>query len=59
VEDLVDAHGASTFAESNPLQRIWRDLNAAARHAMLATQVGFEVYGKQLLDRFERVSPLL
>ncbi len=59
VGDLVDAHGASTFAEANPLQRIWRDLNAAARHAMLTTQVGFEVYGKQLLGREERISPLL
>jgi 3-hydroxy-9,10-secoandrosta-1,3,5(10)-triene-9,17-dione monooxygenase len=59
VGDLVDAHGASTFAQSNPLQRIWRDLNAAARHAMLTTQVGFEAYGKELLGREERISPLL
>jgi 3-hydroxy-9,10-secoandrosta-1,3,5(10)-triene-9,17-dione monooxygenase len=59
VGNLVDAHGASTFAEINPLQRIWRDLNAAARHAMLTTQVGFEVYGKQLLGREERVCPML
>jgi 3-hydroxy-9,10-secoandrosta-1,3,5(10)-triene-9,17-dione monooxygenase len=59
VGDLVDAHGASTFAEANPLQRIWRDLNAAARHAMLTSQIGFEVYGKQLLGREEQISPLL
>ena len=59
VGDLVDAHGASTFADVNPLQRIWRDLNAAARHAMLTTQIGFEVYGKRLLGREERISPML
>jgi alkylation response protein AidB-like acyl-CoA dehydrogenase len=59
VGDLVDAHGASTFAEANPLQRVWRDLNAAARHAMLTTQVGFELLGKDLLGREERVSGLI
>ena len=59
VGDLVDAHGASTFAESNPLQRVWRDLNAAARHAMLTTQVGFELLGKELLGREERISGLI
>jgi alkylation response protein AidB-like acyl-CoA dehydrogenase len=59
VGDLVDAHGASTFAETNPLQRVWRDLNAAARHAMLTTQVGFEMLGKSLLGREERVSGLI
>ena len=59
VGDLVDAHGASTFAESNPLQRVWRDLNAAARHAMLTTQVGFELLGKALLGRDERISGLI
>jgi 3-hydroxy-9,10-secoandrosta-1,3,5(10)-triene-9,17-dione monooxygenase len=59
VGDLVDAHGASTFAEANPLQRVWRDLNAAARHAMLTTQVGFELLGKELLGRDERISALI
>lgn len=59
VGDLVDAHGASTFAEANPLQRVWRDLNAAARHAMLTTQVGFELLGKHLLGRQERISGLI
>ena len=57
--NLVDAHGASTFAEANPLPRIWRDLNAAARHAMLTAQAGFEIYGKRLLGREERISSLL
>ncbi len=59
VQTLIDAHGASTFAEANPLQRIWRDLNAASRHAMLTSQIGLELYGKALLGREERISPLL
>ncbi|MFJ3140418.1 acyl-CoA dehydrogenase family protein [Streptomyces sp. NPDC086843] len=53
---LLDAHGASAFAETNILQRIWRDANTAARHAGLIPAVGLEVYGKTLLDVNERVS---
>ncbi|MFJ8358045.1 acyl-CoA dehydrogenase family protein [Streptomyces sp. NPDC093984] len=53
---LLDAHGASAFAEANTLERIWRDANAAARHAGLIPAVGLEVYGKTLLDVNERVS---
>ncbi|MGI5253932.1 acyl-CoA dehydrogenase family protein [Actinacidiphila glaucinigra] len=53
---LLDAHGASAFAEANTLQRIWRDANTAARHAGLIPAVGLEVYGKTLLNVNERVS---
>lgn len=53
---LLNAHGSSAFAEADPLQRIWRDANIAARHAGLVPAVGLEVYGKTLLDIGERVS---
>ncbi|MDX3235138.1 acyl-CoA dehydrogenase family protein [Streptomyces sp. ME03-5709C] len=53
---LLDAHGASGLADTNPLQRMWRDANTAARHAGLIPAVGLEVYGKTLLDVNERVS---
>lgn len=53
---LLDAHGASAFAETSILQRIWRDANTAARHAGLIPAVGLEVYGKTLLGVNERVS---
>ncbi|GGT10200.1 acyl-CoA dehydrogenase family protein [Streptomyces chromofuscus] len=53
---LLNAHGSSAFAETHPLQRIWRDANVAARHAGLIPAVGLEVYGKSLLDVDERVS---
>jgi len=46
---LMTAHGAGSFAESNPLQRIWRDSNTAARHAIVLHPIGEEVYGKALL----------
>ncbi|MER7811921.1 acyl-CoA dehydrogenase family protein [Streptomyces sp900116325] len=56
ISTLLDAHGASAFAEANPLQRIWRDASTAARHAGLVPAVGLEVYGKSLLGVDERVS---
>lgn len=49
VSTLVDAHGTSAFAEINPLQRIWRDINTGSRHAMLNAQVGYEAHGANLL----------
>ena len=46
---ILDAHGASGFADSSPMQRIWRDANTAGRHAMINPLVIEEVYGKALL----------
>ncbi|ALL79860.1 oxidoreductase (plasmid) [Pseudonocardia sp. EC080610-09] len=46
---LVSAHGASSFAESSPLQRIWRDSETASRHAVVNPEIATEVYGKSLL----------
>lgn len=47
---LVSAHGAGSFADSSPLQRIWRDSNVAARHAVVLPEVSYETYGKLLLN---------
>jgi 3-hydroxy-9,10-secoandrosta-1,3,5(10)-triene-9,17-dione monooxygenase len=46
---LLNANGAGSFAEVNALQRIWRDSNVAARHAVILPQVSLETYGKALL----------
>ncbi|MFI9542841.1 acyl-CoA dehydrogenase family protein [Streptomyces sp. NPDC052016] len=56
INTLLNVHGASSFAEANPLQRIWRDANVAARHAGLVPTVGYEAYGKMLLAINEPVS---
>ena len=50
---LMTAHGAGSFANSSPLQRIWRDSNTAARHAVVQRAVNDEVYGKALLGTRE------
>jgi 3-hydroxy-9,10-secoandrosta-1,3,5(10)-triene-9,17-dione monooxygenase len=49
VDLLMYAHGSSSFMEQNPLQRIWRDVGMAARHASLLPAIGAEVYGRTLL----------
>jgi alkylation response protein AidB-like acyl-CoA dehydrogenase len=56
---LISAHGAGTFSEASPLQRIWRDSNTAARHAVVMPSVGIEVYGKALLGVENTVTPLV
>ena len=59
IDILLSAHGAGSFAEVNPLQRIWRDSAVAARHAVVAPMVSNEVYGKALLGRQDSITPLV
>jgi alkylation response protein AidB-like acyl-CoA dehydrogenase len=56
---LLFAHGAGSFADVNPLQRIWRDSATAARHAVVSPQVSYEVYGKALLGVEDSITPLV
>jgi alkylation response protein AidB-like acyl-CoA dehydrogenase len=49
IDILLDAHGAGSFAESSPMQRIWRDSNIAVRHGALVPAATREIYGKALL----------
>ncbi|MBQ1091940.1 acyl-CoA dehydrogenase family protein [Streptomyces sp. B93] len=56
ITTLLNVHGAGAFADANPLQRIWRDANVAARHAGLVPAVGLEAYGKTLLGIEEPVT---
>ncbi|MFG2592325.1 acyl-CoA dehydrogenase family protein [Streptomyces sp. NPDC048438] len=59
INTLVSVHGAGSFADVNPLQRIWRDANTGGRHAVAAPTVAFEVYGKALLGIDEKITPLV
>ena len=49
---------AGSFADANPLPRIWRDSAVAARHAVVLPVIGYEVYGKALLGRDDHITPL-
>jgi 3-hydroxy-9,10-secoandrosta-1,3,5(10)-triene-9,17-dione monooxygenase len=59
VDLLLSVHGASSFAQVSPLQRIWRDLETGSRHAMINPAVSAELYGRALLGVEEQVTPLL
>ena len=56
---LMSVGGASAFAQSSPLQRMWRDANVAARHAMLATGRNLEMYGRALLGVEGNITPFI
>lgn len=56
IELLMYAHGASSFLEQNPLQRIWRDVAIASRHAILLPEIGAEIYGRSLLGVEEKIA---
>jgi len=59
VELLVQAHGTSSLADHNPLQRIWRDVHVASHHAITEWQVNLEVYGKALLGVEPNITHLI
>ncbi|WP_243788149.1 acyl-CoA dehydrogenase family protein [Saccharopolyspora gloriosae] len=56
---LLNIGGAGSFAESNPLQRIWRDQEVAGRHAVVNPAIAAEVYGRALLGIEDQVTPLI
>ncbi len=59
IDILLSAHGAGSFADINPLQRIWRDSSVGARHAVVTPTVSYEIYGKALLGRDDQITPLI
>nr|WP_296767110.1 acyl-CoA dehydrogenase family protein [Rhodococcus sp. (in: high G+C Gram-positive bacteria)] len=59
VETLLDIGGAGSFAQVNPLQRIWRDLETSSRHAFINVNINQEVYGRALLGIEEQVTPFV
>jgi alkylation response protein AidB-like acyl-CoA dehydrogenase len=59
IRELVSAHGAASFAESNPLQRIWRDSEVASRHAVANPAINAHVYGRALLGITDGVTAMV
>ena len=50
VDRLYEASGANAMRSSEPIQRIWRDVNAARSHAILTWDHAANTYSKALLD---------
>jgi alkylation response protein AidB-like acyl-CoA dehydrogenase len=59
IRELVSVYGASSFAQVNPLQRIWRDSEVASRHAVGNPAIATEIYGRALLGFTDGISPLV
>lgn len=59
IRTLCSAHGASSFAEASPLQRMWRDSEVASRHAVVAPEISALIYGRALMGFTEGVSFLV
>lgn len=59
VNELMSAEGAMGFASANALQRIWRDINFAARGRFTNPSVSEESYGTALLGLESTVTTLI
>ncbi|KQC40360.1 hypothetical protein UK82_01435 [Frankia sp. ACN1ag] len=59
MEKLLDLHGASGFAQDNPLQRFWRDVAVGTRHPYLMPHIVPEEYGRLLFDLADPVLLML
>lgn len=59
IDILLYAHGSGSFAEVNPLQRIWRDSEVASRHAGILPMVCYEVYGKALVGSDVKITHMI
>jgi alkylation response protein AidB-like acyl-CoA dehydrogenase len=59
VETLMWAHGSGSYADSNPLQRLWRDVHVGTSHAVASPAIGYETYGKLLLGNENSITPMI
>ena len=48
-EKLMDIAGPGSFAQSNAMQRLWRDINVGSRHNALNSRLSMALYGRALL----------
>ncbi|TCK65815.1 acyl-CoA dehydrogenase family protein [Curtobacterium sp. PhB136] len=49
VADLLDMAGSSSFADESTMQRAWRDIETASRHAAFSARTNQELHGAALL----------
>lgn len=56
-ETIMSLGGASAFANSNMLQRHWRDISVIARHGFIVLNPALELYGRNLLGVEPNISP--
>lgn len=59
IQLLLTAAGSAAFAESNPIQRFWRDQAVVARHGYVSPPLAYEIYGTALLGRKQEFATVL
>ncbi|HUY18668.1 MAG TPA: acyl-CoA dehydrogenase family protein [Candidatus Binataceae bacterium] len=59
VELLVSIAGGTAFPETGQIQRYWRDIGVASRHASLTAMTDFEIYGRVLLGRDSNITHIV
>jgi 3-hydroxy-9,10-secoandrosta-1,3,5(10)-triene-9,17-dione monooxygenase len=60
VDRLLSVQGASAFADSNPMQRVWRDLELASRHGLLTPEIPIEILARSYFgEDTMAISPLV
>ena len=53
VDRLYEASGANAMRADEPIQRLWRDVNAARSHAILTWDHAANMYSRALLDSLQ------
>jgi alkylation response protein AidB-like acyl-CoA dehydrogenase len=59
MDKIMSAAGSSAYSRSNDLQRFWRDFSVAAHHAINAPDVGYEIFGREVLGVTPNIVPLM
>jgi 3-hydroxy-9,10-secoandrosta-1,3,5(10)-triene-9,17-dione monooxygenase len=59
IRTLMSLQGSGGFAESSPLQRMWRDSEVGSRHAVCDPAVASEAYGRALFGVTATVAPFV
>ncbi len=59
IDQLISIGSSGAFAESNPLQRFWRDANLASRHAALTIGPCLELYGRAYLGISPNITEMI
>jgi alkylation response protein AidB-like acyl-CoA dehydrogenase len=54
---IMNCAGSSAFMLDNSLQRFWRDINVAARHAIYNPDAGYEIFGRAQLGVEPNIAP--
>jgi len=57
MDKIMFVAGSSAFNRATPLERFWRDLNVASRHAIYIPDTGYEVLGRTLLGVEPNIIP--